>query len=160
MVPPPVDAAERERRRFIRHPTRIPVVCMKEGHIDEVPSALRDISHGGLRFASPTAFDPGDIVRLEFPDLQHPDRIQGEIMWACRAPEDPHRPFYNGMRFLHENMRFRARLVEQICHIEAYRRAQEEQGRALGDQQAAREWIALCADRFPDQPEPRHDTAS
>ena len=93
------------------------------------------------------------MVRLEFPSLQHPDRIKGLIVWASKISGDSDHLFTNGMRFLHDNMRFRARLVEQICHIEAYREVQKERGRQLTDQQAAREWIGRCANRFPAQPD-------
>lgn len=144
--------ASDERRRFIRHPSRIPVRCIREGHVDETPAALRDISHGGLQFASLKEFLPGDIVKLEFPSLHHGERIQGEIMWACKMPAEREHPFHNGMRFLHENMRYCARLVEQACHIEAYRLAQQrEHGRKLTVQEAAAEWIKHCANRFPDR---------
>ena len=145
------EATGHERRHFIRHPACIPVTCRKVGHIDEPSGILRDISHGGLQFSSRELFAPGDVVKLEFPSLHHEERIRGEILWTCDAPDDPALPHDNGMRFLHDDMHYRARLVEQICHIEAYRNAQEAQGRIIGHEEAAEEWIARCAARFSDQ---------
>jgi hypothetical protein len=41
-------------------------------------------------------------------------------------------------------------MVEQLCHIEAYRRrVLQDEGRRLTDEEAAMEWIANYADRFP-----------
>lgn len=41
-------------------------------------------------------------------------------------------------------------MVEQLCHIEHYRRTvRESQGRALGSQEAAIEWIERYAEAFP-----------
>ncbi|MOA51515.1 hypothetical protein D3C78_1746750 [compost metagenome] len=45
---------------------------------------------------------------------------------------------------------FRARMVEQICHIEHYRRKQErELGAPLPAERTALEWIAQHAANFP-----------
>jgi hypothetical protein len=41
-------------------------------------------------------------------------------------------------------------MVEQICHIEHYKReVAEREGRELSGQQAAKEWIAKYAASFP-----------
>ncbi|MDA0991094.1 MAG: PilZ domain-containing protein, partial [Verrucomicrobia bacterium] len=141
MGPASTKTAGHERRCFIRHPSGIPVHCTKDGHLDASFHVLRDISHGGLQFTSADAFVPGDLVHLDFPSLNHGERIAGEIMWTSAADDDDDHPFLNGMRFLHDDMRFRARLVEQICHIEAYRSAQAKRGRTLTHQAAAAEWI-------------------
>ncbi|MCZ7563309.1 MAG: hypothetical protein M5U08_05410 [Burkholderiales bacterium] len=42
-------------------------------------------------------------------------------------------------------------MVEQVCHIEEYRRAvARDEGRTLSTEEAAAEWIAEYAARFPD----------
>jgi hypothetical protein len=42
-------------------------------------------------------------------------------------------------------------MVQQVCSIENYRReVQQREGRALTTQEAASEWIAKYAGRFPD----------
>jgi hypothetical protein len=49
-----------------------------------------------------------------------------------------------------EDEAFRLRMVEQLLHIEAYRRrVQEREGRMLSSECAAREWIERYAGSFP-----------
>jgi hypothetical protein len=49
-----------------------------------------------------------------------------------------------------EDEGFRLRMVEQLLHIEAYRRRVEErEGRMLSAEGAAREWIERYAGAFP-----------
>ncbi len=55
-----------------------------------------------------------------------------------------------GVRFCNQGMFPRVRLLEQICHIEAYRKTQAAQcNRHLSSNRAAMEWIARYAGRFP-----------
>ncbi|MFB3091409.1 MAG: PilZ domain-containing protein, partial [Gammaproteobacteria bacterium] len=45
---------------------------------------------------------------------------------------------------------YRLRMVEQICHIEHYRKEiQIREGRTISSEQAAKEWIVKFADGFP-----------
>jgi hypothetical protein len=48
-----------------------------------------------------------------------------------------------------ESEAFRARMVEQICHIERYHRQQLSDGRFVSEEEAAIEWIAKYAGQFP-----------
>ena len=110
---------------------------------------LRDISHGGLAFVSGERFAPGDVVELDFPSLPRDERITGEIMWCGQIEAGQPEGYAAGLRFLDEDARFSARLVEQICHIERYREEQCRAGRSLDSRQAATEWITRFASRFP-----------
>ena len=72
----------------------------------------------------------------------------GKVVW-CRG-SDGH--FIVGVEFLDEVDLFRARMVEQICHIEHYKKTlRESEGRHLTSQEAALEWISKYADGFPSQ---------
>lgn len=139
-----------ERRRFIRHPVAIPLHCRREGHEELSALELRDMSHGGLSFISEESFSPGDLVRIQFPEIRHPDSVRGEIVWQeCLGSNQAPR-YLHGLRFCDERAHFHGRLIEQICHIETYRRVQNRQhGRALSPAEAAQEWIARQAGRFP-----------
>ncbi|MNW12508.1 hypothetical protein D3C71_2102140 [compost metagenome] len=54
-----------------------------------------------------------------------------------------------GVAFTDEENMFRARMVEQICLIEQYRKQREEAvGHALAPEAVAQEWIALHAADF------------
>ena len=41
-------------------------------------------------------------------------------------------------------------MVQQVCAVEHYRQEELQKGRVLNSQQAASEWIAKYAGRFPD----------
>ena len=56
-----------------------------------------------------------------------------------------------GVEFVMPDDEYRARMVEQLCYIEHYkRRVQAREGRELSGEQAAREWIEKYAAHFPD----------
>jgi hypothetical protein len=143
-------AGAADARRYMRHPVSIPIACRKEGHVKPVEHELRNMSYGGISFVSNEAYVPGDIIDIEFPGLRHRSRIRGEIVWCSPASECKPHQYAHGMKFLDEGDHYHARLIEQICHIELYRRAQElRHGRRMSPQEAAEEWIAKHADGFP-----------
>ena len=56
-----------------------------------------------------------------------------------------------GVEFLDRRDAFRARMVEQVCHIENYRKTvYHTEGRVLAGKEAALEWIGKYAAHFPD----------
>jgi hypothetical protein len=55
------------------------------------------------------------------------------------------------MRLLNPEEAFKVRMVEQICHIEHYRKeVLASEGRRLTTQEAATEWISKYSSKFPD----------
>jgi PilZ domain len=143
-------ALGKNRRCFIRHPVSMTVQCRKEGHIEVSANEIRDISFGGMYFISADSYVPGDIVEMEFPPLTLRNRITGEIIWSSPVSLKPAIQFSNGLKFLSKRVLFMARMIEQMCCIEKYREAQvRESHRALSGDQAAREWIQMCAAHFP-----------
>jgi hypothetical protein len=105
---------------------------------------LRDLSTGGLCCRSRQAFDEGAQVRVRIP-IGEGFEAEGRVAW-CRSQADGYRV---GIEFVAETEAFRARMVEQICHIERYHRQQLAEGRALSEEDAAIEWIKLYAANFP-----------
>ncbi len=142
-----IDTASRQDgRRYMRHPVNIPISCHKEGHRTPSWHELRNMSYGGLSFVCNEAYCPGDIIDIEFPGLRHRTRIRGEIVWCSPAAETKPHQYLHGMKFLDEGDHHHAQLIEQICHIESYRRAQQlRYGRTLTCHEAAEEWIAKHA---------------
>ena len=54
------------------------------------------------------------------------------------------------VQFLDQDDSFRARMVEQVCHIEHYKaEVREKEGRAISGEEAAQEWIRKYAKDFP-----------
>lgn len=135
-------------RNYIRHPSDIPIDFQPE----ELPEAhsdhLKNVSEGGLAFLSSTPLSPGSIIRVKIPLVTPVFQAVGRVTW-CRACGDH---FEIGVEFLDQDDVFRARMVEQLCHIEHYRQqVLEEEGRELSGEQAALEWIQRFAPDFPGQ---------
>jgi len=80
--------------------------------------------------------------------VQKPEvSFQGVVIW-CRPGEDG--CFEVGVRFTDAGTQFRMRMVEQICHIEQFKKEiQEKEGRTLTGEEAALEWIRRYAKDFP-----------
>lgn len=135
-------------RRYLRHSARVPIVCRPVGHSLDRDGEMRDISFGGMAFATDSKLAPGDVVHLDYPTLAS-GGLDGEVIWIGPSDDEGH-SYRCGVRFMEPSMFCRARLIEQILRIEAYRRAQQSKyDRHLTPNEAAREWIAKEADRFP-----------
>jgi len=106
-----------------------------------------NVSLGGLSFVSDTRFEPGAIVGVRIPIVRPPFETEARVAW-CRARE---RGFDLGVEFLNPDDAFRGRMVEQVCHIQKYKKeVLESEGRQLSAEQAAHEWIGKYAADFPD----------
>jgi len=132
-------------RKYIRHPSDIPIeVEIDEQH--EEQDMLNNISSGGLSFHSQVELETGKIISLRIPAVQPPFETKARVMW-CQVNGDA---FDIGVELLDKEQAYRARMVEQVCHIEHYKREiLQREGRALSGEEAAREWIDLYADNFP-----------
>lgn len=133
-------------RSYIRHPSTIPL----DFHLEEVVQGgtdyLKNVSQGGLSFYSKIHLDPGATIHLKIPLINPVFEALGQVTWCNQ--EGNH--FEVGVQFLDQDDMFRARMVEQICHIEEYKRkVYEEEGRRLSGEEAAKEWITKYAIDFP-----------
>lgn len=133
-------------RRFIRHPSRMPIRFDLQGDLTCCDERLRNVSEGGLCFVAKVMLDIGLAIRVTIPVLGEQFVADGIVAW-CRPVV---RGYEVGVRFVSQQDRFSVRMVEQLCYIEDYRRQVEcEEGRHLTSEQAAEEWIERFADRFP-----------
>lgn len=140
-------------RNYIRHPTDIPIEVRRDAQPDG-SGPLCDVSRGGLSFRHPVALAPGEPVRVRIALVSPPFEADCRVAW-CRADADG---FQVGVEFLHPEDLYRLRMVEQICHIEHYRRElREREGRQLSGHEAALEWIEKYAPSFPLPEEPGGD---
>ncbi len=135
-----------EKRRFVRHPVRIPLeyVVLREGG-ERRDQVSRDLSRNGISF--PCTAPPPVGARLLIRIRVAGTLFEVEGMVVRLAKEDG--GYLVGVAFDSGRAWYRARMVEQICHIEAWRKEQEEKGRRLSFAQAAEEWISKKASTFP-----------
>ena len=133
-------------RRYIRHPAQLPISFELQGTGQQHHDRLRNVSEGGLCFASSAALDPGTCIRLMIPLLGQVFEVDATVAWC--QPDAPNHLV--GVRFSSPQDLFCARMVEQLCYIEDYRQQIErEEGRRLSGDQAAAEWIERFSGQFP-----------
>jgi hypothetical protein len=132
-------------RRFLRHPSDMPVelVLRKQARLPR--QHLHDISLGGVACNCSRSFLSGTAVEMRIPLLGEQARYPGIVAWCHKLKDD----FLVGISFIDEDTLFRARMVEQVCQIEHYRHQREvELGQPLAIEAVAREWIAEHAADF------------
>ena len=135
------------RRRFIRHTADVPLEVRT---VDEGAGETHrgvNVSFGGLAFESEDPLVYGTTLEVRIDQVKPPFEAHARVVHC--EPEGDH--FCIGVQFLDASDAFRARMVEQVCSIDRYRREVEErEGRELSSQEAAEEWIRRHASRFPD----------
>ena len=113
---------------------------------DLADQTLTNVSLGGLSFQSPQALDTNQRVRVSVPVLDGENSLVGTVVW-CESSKNG---YEIGLEFENSHEIFRLRMIEQICHIEHYRKeVMLNEGRDLSTNEAAKEWISLYAGDFP-----------
>jgi len=133
-------------RKFIRHPSDIPIEIIVESDADSGNYNLTKISLGGLSFKGNRFYEPGSIVTIRISVVRPVYQTRGRVVWCRKKGE-----FYEiGIQFIEAGDAYQCRMVEQVCHIEHYRKeVAETEGRTLSSQEAAYEWILKYASEFP-----------
>jgi hypothetical protein len=136
-----------KQRKFIRHPADVPIdftVMVEPGA--SLQGQAHDVSLGGLAFEADQCPAHGALISIRIPAVSPPFETRGRVAW-CRALDGK---YEIGVEFLETAAAFRARMVEQVCHIERYKQeVLEREGRRLNGGAAAREWIQKYAADFP-----------
>lgn len=133
-------------RSYIRHPSDIPIEFRREPISTRETHHLRDVSRGGLSFISDVPLELGAALSVRITSVEPAFEAPCSVSWCKRHDGQ----YLVGVKFLAAQDVYRARLVEQICHIEHYKKeVLEREGRVLSGEQAAREWITKYARDFP-----------
>jgi hypothetical protein len=134
-------------RKFIRHPVDIPIEVSTGDWLAHPTRHTYNVSLGGLAFKSDRELKPGIIVEVRIPFVRPMFATKARVIW-CRAHEGG---FDLGVQFLDPEDASRARMVEQVCYIENYKKmVYQTEGRLLTAEEAAMEWIGKYASQFPD----------
>jgi hypothetical protein len=134
-------------RQFIRHPTDVPIQIQYSPEGGYVGQNTRNVSFGGLAFSSDTAIEPETLITLRIPNLEPAFEVAAARVAWCQ--EEGSR-YVVGVQFLDSEVAFRVRMVEQVCHMESYRRlVQQQEQRQLTADEAVGEWISRYASSFP-----------
>lgn len=133
-------------RQFIRHPSDIPIEFRPDSASYAACDRLSNVSHGGLSFLSAKTLPVGTTLWVKITSVKPAFEAPVRVSW-CHASDDHYEV---GAEFVAVEDEYRARMVEQICYIEHYKReVLREQGRMLTGQEAAEEWIQRYAGQFP-----------
>jgi Tfp pilus assembly protein PilZ len=134
-------------RTYVRHPSDVPIAWKMEDIAVQGSEYLKNVSEGGLAFMSTTEVTLGTTVVIQIPAIDPQVSLRGIVVWCEAFNADQ---FEVGVRFVDENNHFRMRMVEQICHIEHFKREIfETEGRVISGEEAALEWIKRYATDFP-----------
>lgn len=124
----------------------MPIHIHCESHNGRSLRRLANVSLGGLACRSEEPLTVGTEVEVEIPVGKEPFRAKGSVMWCRHA----HSCYELGIQFEAREDVFAARMVEQLCYIERYRReVLQKEGREIDTATAAIEWINLYASKFP-----------
>jgi len=135
-------------RQFIRHPVDVPIE-IRAGNGEAGPVHTHDISLGGLAVHSAVAVEPGSLSEVRISYVQPAFEARARVAW-CRPRRGGGGGHEVGVSFLDAADVFLARMVEQVCYIEDYRKSvAREEGRELSSEEAACEWIEKYAAKFP-----------
>jgi hypothetical protein len=133
-------------RRYIRHPSDIPIEFDVTDTVSDQRESLNNVSLGGLSFQSKSSLPLGAIVTIRVALVTPPFQTRARVIWCRRAGMN----YDIGVELVDPEDAFRTRMVEQICHIEHYKReVLKTEGRRLSGEEAALEWIGKYAHLFP-----------
>jgi PilZ domain len=133
-------------RQFIRHPSDIPIEYNLGDVVAHEKENLKDISQGGLCFHSKISIDPGATIHIRISIRKPVFKVDGVVMWCHQT--NGH--YDVGISFPDTQTEFGVRMVEQVCHIEHYKKKiLESEGRHLSGEDAAAEWVTKYAATFP-----------
>ncbi len=133
-------------RNYIRHPSDIPIQFVEGEQQAPVSHAMNNVGYGGLSFNSDKPLAKGTQLHICINTVDPVFEADGIVVWCKQEGND----FVIGMEFTNKEDIFLARMVEQVCHIEHYKKEIfEKEGRKLTSKQAANEWISKYARVFP-----------
>lgn len=133
---------------FIHHPKNFPLTVRK---LWFKKSAVDDLSYTsgeglGLYFRSEKYLSPGSNVEVSIPLRGEEQKFTGQVVLVKNQGEE----YEIGLWFEHKDDIHRARIVEQICHIEAYlHEKRRQEGPFVSSEHVAQEWINKFAAAFP-----------
>lgn len=133
-------------RTAIRYPAEIPIELHLDNKGTPEKDSLINVSLSGLSFSSQVEVPIGTWLKVCIPLIDPPFEAVVRVVWCESQGEH----YDLGVELPRDEDAFRTRMIEQVCHIEEYRKKiQLEQGRDLSPEEAALEWINQFAEDFP-----------
>ncbi|MGA2090099.1 MAG: PilZ domain-containing protein [Endomicrobiales bacterium] len=141
--------SESEKRKYIRHSADMPIEIKLQDLVTHRTEYLNEISFGGLSFRSSIPVPIDTVIDIRIPLVRPVFSTTGKVVW-CRPNANDKTVFDIGVQFIGPKDSFKIRMLEQICHIENYKKELcKKTGQPVTGEQAALEWIRKYADKFP-----------
>ncbi len=132
--------------KFVAHPEEIPLHIEEVENLDTSDELLEVNGFVGISYLTPTPYQLGQSIRLKLADIDPQFNVIGYI-FQCEKEQHGYRIF---IAFPNKEDCYYVRMIEQLSHIEHYRRQARLQGRQLNFNEAATEWIQMFAASFPE----------
>ena len=130
---------------FVHHPSSFPL-SYRRLWFNNKDNTSEDTQSMGLCFRSEKYLKPGISIEISIPLNGEVQKFRGKIVLVRNM--DDH--FKIGLWLTQAADVRRARMVEQICHIETYVRTKKHQdGPFVSNERIAEEWISKYAAAFP-----------
>lgn len=140
--------ADKERRKFFRHPLHIPIKLQIEEKGDSYDTHSNDISLGGLNFSWPKKLSKGTFLLIAIPVKEKIFDVHAKVVY-CKEDRKTAR-FHTGVSFTDFPSAFKARLAEEVLQIMEYQKSiSKELGYKVSDNDAAERWVKNSASDFP-----------
>ncbi len=140
-------AIKDEQTGFIHHPTGFPIECKRLWFGDPDAGKDRGGSDIGLMFDSEKYIRPGVTLEITIPLRNEIEKFRGKVVLVRHNGDC----YEIGLWLRRHADASRARIVEQICHIEAYLKDKKfrEGPYVINRERAAEEWITKYASTVP-----------
>ena len=132
---------------FLQHPAGYPMEIKRKRFWEKLDADKQTSSRIGIMFDSDEYYKPGTNIDITIPLPNKIENFSGKVVLVKQNGDH----YEIGLWLRREEDASRARIVEQICHIEVY--MQEKKYREgpynLNPDRVAREWITKYASDVP-----------
>jgi hypothetical protein len=142
------DCLDSNLEGFIHHPAAFPLTWRRVRRLKWKKSSASEVQPAniGLCFGSEKYIKPGTELELEITLRGEIQKFTGRVILVKNLGEC----FDIGVWLSTKEAAGRIRIVEQICHIEAYlKHKRHYEGPFVSPERVAQEWISRFASSFP-----------
>lgn len=138
---------ENEKRKFFRHPIKVPIQLTRVESPTAVNARAEDLSQGGLAFFWPEPIPEGTHLQLSIPVEKQLFKMKARVTHSQKDATT--NLFKTGICFEDSVSSFRAKLAEEIIQIRQYREKMSLlRGQPFSEEEAAKAWIDRHAEDF------------
>ena len=138
----------KERRQYFRHPISVPIRLRVAAYDRSFNSNSSDISLGGLNFSWSKKLPKGTVLDLTIPVKEKSFEVKARVVFSKEDKKTAR--YHTGVSFTDFPSAFKAKLAEEVLQILEFRKSlSRELGHEISEEEAASQWVAQFADRFP-----------